>query len=301
VVTAASVRAVSDWFVTRELARGVQLIAEPFHVNSYLVEGTESRVHVDTGLGVADIRDAGDELSARPPFAANTHYHFDHIGGNGRFDEVAIHELGVDLLAAGPGAEIEGYRRWVRRMIERWPEYLALDDGFFGLTDDAATLQPFPEGFDIASWTVAASKATRALHDGEVLDLGRRRLRVIHTPGHSPDSVCYLDEQEGLLFAGDTVNSGPILATDPVADVQDFARSTRRLSDEVASSVKWVLMAHGARFMAEPAYVRDVADGFERLAAGDVTVEPFHIDGDEGARIARFPRFSIVLPPAGGN
>jgi glyoxylase-like metal-dependent hydrolase (beta-lactamase superfamily II) len=297
VETAATVLAVSDWFVTRELAPGVHLIAEPFHVNSYLVAGTDARVHLDTGLGVADIREAGDALSDRAPFAANTHYHFDHTGGNGRFDDIAIHELGVDLVAADPVEDVDGYRKWASRMIESWPTFRELDEAFFGLTDDVATLQPFPEGFDFASWTVEGSKVTRPLHDGEVLDLGGRELRVIHTPGHSPDSVCYLDEREGLLFAGDTVNSGPILATDTVANLQDFARSTRRLADEVAGSVRWVFMAHGARFMAEPTYLRDVADGFERLAAGEVVAEPVH-DGLVGsARIARFPRFSIVIPP----
>jgi glyoxylase-like metal-dependent hydrolase (beta-lactamase superfamily II) len=287
----------SDWFVARELAPGVHLIAEPFHVNSYLVEGTEARVHLDTGLGVADIREAGDGLSARPPFAANTHYHFDHVGGNDRFDEVAIHELGVDLLAAGMPDAVEGYRGWARRMIEGWPAFRELDEGFFGLTDDVATIRPLPEGFDFDAWTVGPSTATRMLHDGEIVDLGGRSLRVVHTPGHSPDSVCYLDEREGLLFAGDTVNSGPILATDTVADLQDFARSTRRLADEVAGSVRWVLMAHGARFMAEPAYLRDVAEGFERLAAGEVVAVPVHDELEGSARIARFPRFSIVLPP----
>jgi glyoxylase-like metal-dependent hydrolase (beta-lactamase superfamily II) len=291
----------NEWFATRELGPGVHLIAEPFHVNSYLVEGTDSRVHLDTGLGVADIRDAGDALSPRPPFAANTHYHFDHVGGNGRFDEIAIHELGVDLLAAGSGDDVDRYRGWAKRMIERWPEYRALDEGFYTLIDDVSTLRPFPEGFDFASWSVPPSKATRRLHDAELLDLGGRALRVIHTPGHSPDSVCYLDERQGLLFAGDTVNSGPILAIDPVADLQDFARSTRRLADEVMGSVRWVLMAHGARFMAEPAYLRVVADGFEQLAAGEVTAEPFHVEYEEGARIARFPRFSILLPSTAGH
>ncbi|HEV8563834.1 MAG TPA: MBL fold metallo-hydrolase [Actinomycetota bacterium] len=70
-----------SWFVTRSLDPGVHLIAEPFHVNSYLVEGSESRVHLDTGLGVADIREAGDRLSDRSPWVANTHHHFDHVGG----------------------------------------------------------------------------------------------------------------------------------------------------------------------------------------------------------------------------
>lgn len=295
-VFAATVRPVSDWFVTRELGPGVHLIAEPFQVNSYLVSGTEARAHLDTGLGVADIRAAGDALSSSSPFAANTHYHFDHVGGNGRFDEVAIHEAGVELLAAGPGDEVEGHRRWTQRMIERWPTYRELDEGFFTLTDDVATLRPFPEGFDFAAWTVEPSTATRVLHEEDVLDLGGRELRVLHTPGHSPDSVCYLEERQGLLFAGDTINSGPLLVTDPVADLEDFARSTRRLADEVAGSVRWVLMAHGARFLAEPAYLRDVADGFERLVAGEVAAEPSHDEYEGDARVARFPRFSIVLP-----
>jgi glyoxylase-like metal-dependent hydrolase (beta-lactamase superfamily II) len=288
---------VTDWFVTRPLALGVHLIAEPFHVNSYLVSGTEARAHLDTGLGVADIRAAGDALSTAAPFAANTHYHFDHVGGNDRFDEVAIHELGVDLLAAGPGDEVDGYRAWAIRMYEAWPAFRDADEGFFTLTDDVATLRPFPEGFDFAAWTVGPSKATRVLREGDVLDLGGRSLRVLHTPGHSPDSVCYLDEREGLLFAGDTINSGPLLVTDPVASLEDFARSTRRLADEVAGSVRWVLMAHGARFLAEPAYLRDVADGFERLVSGEVAAEPFHDEYEGDARVARFPRFTIVLPP----
>ena len=131
--------AATDWFATRELHDGVWVIAEPFHVNSYLVEGTESRVHLDTGLGVADIRAAGDMLSGRRSWAANTHYHFDHVGGNGLFDEVAIHELGVELLAAGPPEEwIVGYRTWALAMIDRWEEYRSLDEEYFTLTDDVS-------------------------------------------------------------------------------------------------------------------------------------------------------------------
>jgi glyoxylase-like metal-dependent hydrolase (beta-lactamase superfamily II) len=254
-------------------------------------------VHVDTGLGVADIREAGDALSYRPPFVANTHYHFDHIGGNGRFDTIAIHELGLELMAADPDPSvIEGHREWALRMIERWPTFRELDEGFFALTDDVATLRSLPEGFDFDSWTVSGSKATRALHDGEQLDLGGRRLLVIHTPGHSPDSVCFLDERDGLLFAGDTVNSGPILVTDPLADLEDFARSTRRLAEELSASIRWVLMAHGPRFTAESGYLRDVADGFERLVAGEAQAPPSHDEYEGDVRIARFPRFSIVLP-----
>ena len=288
-----------DWFAVRTLEPGVHVIAEPYHVNSYLLEGKDSRVHIDTGLGVADIRAAGDALSPRSPVAANTHHHFDHVGGNALFEGIAIHELGVAALAAGHSAgELDGYREWAKRMIAQWPTYRELDDRYFLTQDDISTLRPWPDGFDFDEWTVRASRATRPLHDGDVLDLGGTRLRVIHTPGHTDDSVCFLDEDRGLLFTGDTVNSGPILVTDgESASLEDFARSTRRLADEVAPSVRAVYMAHGVRFQAEPGYLRDVAEGFERVLAGDVVIERERAEFEGGVvDIARFPRFSIALP-----
>lgn len=61
------------------------------------------------------------------------------------------------------------------------------------------------------------------LEDGMVLPCGDTRIRVIHTPGHSPDSVCYLDVESGTLFTGDALQgggtpySGIALYQDPVA------------------------------------------------------------------------------------
>jgi len=46
------------------------------------------------------------------------------------------------------------------------------------------------------------------LKGGEVLDLPGLKLEVIHTPGHSPGSVCYYDADRKWLFSGDTVFAG---------------------------------------------------------------------------------------------
>lgn len=43
------------------------------------------------------------------------------------------------------------------------------------------------------------------LEDEMVLECGDTRLRVIHTPGHSPDSVCFLDPESRTLFTGDAL------------------------------------------------------------------------------------------------
>ena len=275
------------------------LIAEPCHVNSYLVEGPEARLHIDTGLGVSDIRAVGDGLSAAPAArVANTHRHYDHVGGNSGFDDVAIHHAGAETLVEGPEDwELAAYRRWVSGMYEAWPTFEQADEDYFGLVDDAARLRPVPEGFSWESWTVAPSTATRTLSEGDVLDLGGGvALRVLHTPGHTPDSVCFLEERRGLLFGGDTVNTASILLNDPTSSLEDFARSTRRLADELADSVREVFMAHGARYRAEGAYLRELADGAEATVDGSAQIGSIADSLGEGpARAARFDRFSIIL------
>ena len=46
------------------------------------------------------------------------------------------------------------------------------------------------------------------LHDGDVIDLGDVKLKVIHTPGHTPGSICLYDEASRVMFTGDTVFEG---------------------------------------------------------------------------------------------
>jgi len=41
------------------------------------------------------------------------------------------------------------------------------------------------------------------LRDGDELEVGRLRLRVLHTPGHTPGHVCFYEADEGVLFDGD--------------------------------------------------------------------------------------------------
>ena len=53
---------------------------------------------------------------------------------------------------------------------------------------------------------VRTTEAHFQVEHGQVADL-LGGLRVVHTPGHTPGSVCYLLEREGLLFSGDTLFS----------------------------------------------------------------------------------------------
>jgi glyoxylase-like metal-dependent hydrolase (beta-lactamase superfamily II) len=71
---------------------------------------------------------------------------------------------------------------------------------YYGLTDAMKTVDQWRE--------VPLSRIDDIAADGQEFDLGGIVVRAIHTPGHSPDSVCYLasmPDGRGDLFSGDTV------------------------------------------------------------------------------------------------
>ena len=76
-------------------------------------------------------------------------------------------------------------------------------------------------------WKVRETMAVeRWIDHGDVIEMGKQRLAVIHTPGHTPGSVCF--EVDGLLFAGDTLFRRSIGRTDlPGGDGKQLQRSIK--------------------------------------------------------------------------
>lgn len=65
---------------------------------------------------------------------------------------------------------------------------------------------------EVVAGTGVEMSADRLLEDGDVLELGETKLKIIHTPGHSRGGVCVYCE--GNLFSGDTLFAGSIGRTD---------------------------------------------------------------------------------------
>lgn len=182
----------SGWFDVREPETGIFIIEEPHHVErvkSALVVGDESAILIDTGMGVADIRNVVENLTEKPVTVVNSHAHWDHVGGNHLFEHVLIHPAEADDLR-------KGYSNARMR-------------GWFGLS---SLTGPLPDDVDLDCLEIRPSIATGLLHESQTFDLGNRTLEVLHCPGHSPGGIVLLDRANGILFSTDVAYAGHLYA-----------------------------------------------------------------------------------------
>ena len=109
----------------------------------------------------------------------------------------------------------------------------------------AATRAPlFGRVANFPEWQDSAFKPDTTLKHGERIELGPdTTLRVIHTPGHASNHLCYLLEQEKLLFTGDHLMQGStVVINPPDGDMQAYLQSLRLLLDE---DLEWLAPGHG--------------------------------------------------------
>ncbi len=93
-------------------------------------------------------------------------------------------------------------------------------------------------------WQDASFIPDRVLSDGDRIALGEGvTLRAIHTPGHASNHLCYLLEEEKLLFTGDHLMQGStVVINPPDGDMAVYLASLRRLFDE---DLEWLAPGHG--------------------------------------------------------
>lgn len=155
-----------------------------------------------------------------------------------------------------PGAnqpeELNHLVRQIDHLIELGgkPEAILLTHSHPDHTDAADALRE-RYGVPILAHAAAADqlafKIDRFLSDGEILTSGRDpqwRLQCLHTPGHDPSHLCFLETSTGSLLAGDMVaNPGSIVVSRQFAgDMGDFIRSLERLLEV---DCKLIIPAHG--------------------------------------------------------
>lgn len=165
-----------------------------------------------------------------------THSHFDHI-------------LGVKKLSARFGIPVYLHPD-DRQMLQLAPSMAAAYNYYLSVPD--------------------ISFETCDIKDGQILKIGDIEFEVIHTPGHTPGSVCLLVRESGDLFSGDTLFAGAIGRTDmPMGDY-----------DKEIVSVMEKIMGLDADVKVHPGHGGATTIGYERTH--NPFLQPFNEKDDQG-------------------
>ncbi|HLB39030.1 MAG TPA: MBL fold metallo-hydrolase [Actinomycetota bacterium] len=192
----------------------------------YLVAAAEPCL-VETGPGADHERvvAALDRLGVSAADLAHlvvTHIHMDHAGGVGA------------LLERYPRARVWVHEAGARHLVE--PERLV-----------ASTARTYgQERMHLLYGDMIASPAdrVRAVADGDAIELGDRRLAVIHTPGHASHHIALHDDASGAMFTGEAIGSYLPWATcfrpalpPPEVDLEAAYGSLRRMRERRPASL----------------------------------------------------------------
>lgn len=202
-----------DWFTVEQIDDKTYAISELGHwekVHSFLLLGDLKAALIDTGLGIDSMKRMTDQLTSLPIDVITTHVHSDHIGSHGEYSRIFVHEDEESWLMNGiVGLSIEQIRANTARDI---------------------TI-PTPKSFNPDTYMPFTGKPTGLLKDGDVIDLGNRKLIVYHTPGHSPGHIAIFDETKGYLFTGDLLyDETPIYAFYPTTNPVDLVNSLEKIT-----------------------------------------------------------------------
>ena len=161
--------------------------------NCYLVSTDTAAIVIDPFAQYGAIADFFTLNPQKERYVLLTHCHFDHI-------------LGADTLREQFGAKIV-----IGKLDEK------------GLCDTSFSLS------HLVGMSQTPFYADKTVSNEEILSVAEEKIRVLHTPGHTEGSVCYIIED--AIFTGDTLFAGSVGRCDfPTGDGSALMKSLEKLS-----------------------------------------------------------------------
>lgn len=139
---------------------------------------------IDTG---ADIHSLEEIQPQQTEVILYTHHHYDHTRGHRLFTGAQTYIHASDATALSSLDNFEYFNS-----IDRWGELMP------GIDYRDAALQMGIESEQEPFWNIYGN-----LEDGQILDLGKTQVEVLHTPGHSAGHCSFWFPDQEFLFTGD--------------------------------------------------------------------------------------------------
>ena len=256
------------WYTTVTVADNVWQISDHGADNMYIIEGKDSAMLVDTGLGTADLAGFVTTLTKKPLIVVNTHGHPDHAGANHQFEKVYVH-----------------------------PADSAASRSFNTPAARAASSKNMLQGNTPADNELYRGKVMNTrlvpLKDGQVFDLGGRRIQVMETPGHTPGEICLLDMDNKLLFTGDNNNTLVWLFLPACKPLHEYMVSLEKQVSRISEFDK-IYPGHGAPMPSD--FIKDQLACVKGILDKTLEAKPYKSFAGE-AMISTSGRASVAFNP----
>ena len=178
-----------------EFRPGIFEVDEFDCVSCFVVVGEKSALLLDVGTGIGDLRwVVENRITDKPYQVVASHNHGDHIGGAGFFDEIWMHPADQNLDSP-PFAPTVDFRK-------NYAEIIRKREGKYYAYDPETDIRPWPK-----------KPVWKPLTDGQVFDLGGRKVTALHCPGHTAGEMVFLDDKTHTLLCGDACNCNWLLNT----------------------------------------------------------------------------------------
>ena len=185
------------------------IASPPLGTNMYLVADAASgkAIAIDPSEAALQLLEKADAENWSIEAIVLTHGHIDHTAG-------------AAMLSEATGAPV-----WAHTICEQ-----TLND-------------PVRSGAALIGMEQTPCGLQRKLEDGDTVEAGALKLSVLHTPGHAPDAICLIGEEDA--FVGDLLFRDSVGRYDfPDSDLSSLINSLRRLSDRLGEAVR-VHPGHG--------------------------------------------------------
>ena len=233
------------------IAKGTWCINEYGMDAMFLLEGAHKALLIDTGTGTFDVAALVRSITEKPLRVVCTHGHVDHVGGIGFFDEVWLHPDDFEMARTLTREQRQGYVTIMNGM----------SGGLFSVTEEDV------KGFD-------KLPQLKSLHEGDILDLGGRKVTVVSIGCHHKGSLAYIDDKSRCVYSGDELESGQVLLLREDLNAKEQAALHKQNMEKLLSheaEYDFVCPAHNGSPISKQ-YIRDFIALDAEIVAGTQTV-----------------------------